>query len=411
MGMGGRHRGRSALLALLVVAGGLAFAPRSDGATVPPPPGRLESFELASPLVDTASPGGRLSGKRTVPKVNVLLPPGYDEHPDARYPVLWLLHGANGGTDTWVRGLAKFVADQPAIIVMPDGGVFGMYVDWWNAGERGGPAWATYHLQVLRELVEQRYRIRPERRWHAIGGISMGGQGALRYAALLPGYFGSVATFSAALPDMQTLEGQVGLTALVAAGGGTGVDYSAVYGSMLGPYAEGNNAWALVPNYEHTRMFLSSGNGVPCPGDPSTDTFAVDVVTETFIGLQQPRFAARARSAGAEVTDQQTCGVHTFGPWDRAFVEARRWGFFAPVPEHPGSWTHRTIATAGEVWGLRYRFAAPPATVVELRRRGDQLSITGTGRITLTGPAGCALDLRLPYAGPLPAACRTSPSA
>src|SRR3546814_7766171 len=75
---------------------------------------------------------------------------------------------------------------------MPDGGVFGMYMDWWNGGRREGPAWASYHLDVLRQTIDDRYNIRPGRRWHAIGGISMGGQGALRYAALLPGYFGSV---------------------------------------------------------------------------------------------------------------------------------------------------------------------------------------------------------------------------
>ena len=30
-----------------------------------------------------------------------------------------------------------------------------------------------------------------------------------------------------------------------------------------------------------------------------------------------------------------TCGVHTFGVWDRAFAAARAWGFFKPVPERP----------------------------------------------------------------------------
>src|SRR5262245_48494014 len=40
---------------------------------------------------------------------------------------------------------------------MPDGGQFGMYVDWWNGGVRGAPAWATYHLQVLRQEIERRF--------------------------------------------------------------------------------------------------------------------------------------------------------------------------------------------------------------------------------------------------------------
>ncbi len=65
-----------------------------------------------------------------------------------------------------------------------------------------------------------------------------------------------------------------------------------------------------------------------------------------------------------------TCGVHTFGVWDRAFVKARAWGFFKPVPERPRCWVYRTVATSGEMWGLRFRFAAPPSTVATFRRSG-----------------------------------------
>jgi S-formylglutathione hydrolase FrmB len=110
---------------------------------------------------------------------------------------------ANGGADTWASGIRKLAAGLPAIVVMPGGGMFGMYTDWWHDGARANPAWASYHLRLLKDTIESRYRVLPERRWHAIGGISMGGQGALRYAGLLPGYFGSVVGFSAASPNTQ----------------------------------------------------------------------------------------------------------------------------------------------------------------------------------------------------------------
>ncbi|HEX2266295.1 MAG TPA: alpha/beta hydrolase-fold protein, partial [Solirubrobacterales bacterium] len=205
--------------------------------------GELRSFKLPSPLVDTATPGGTLSGGRTVPKVNVLLPNGYRAGAGRRYPVLWLLHGANGGADSWLRGgmesIEELAAGLQAIAVMPDGGPFGMYMDWWNAGARGDPAWTSYHLEVLRREIERRYPIRPGRRWHAIAGISMGGQGTLRYAAMLPGYFGSAVAFSAALPDMQSTDAQFGLSLFLA--GAQGVTYSAVFGPPTGAYAEGNS--------------------------------------------------------------------------------------------------------------------------------------------------------------------------
>jgi S-formylglutathione hydrolase FrmB len=368
----------------------------------------LETFDLASPRVDTAVPGGTLPGGRTVPKVNVLLPDGYDPDSKRGYPVLWLLHGANGGTDSWVgahNNIEKLAAGIPAIVVMPDGGVFGMYTDWWNGGARGGPGWATYHLKVVRRTIERRYPIRTGRRWHAIGGISMGGQGTLRYAAMLPGYFGSAVGFSAAAPDMQSEVAQLGVAVLPAAGGAEGVTYDSIWGPPTGTYAEGNNPQALVPNYGHTRLYLTSGNGVNCPGDPPTATYALDIVTEAGLNSLQPPFAAAARAAGADVTDVTTCGVHTFGVWDRAFPAAREWGFFKPVPERPRSWTYRTIATSGEMWGLRFRFAEPPSTIAQFERDGRVLQAQGAGSVALRGPRGCRLAEDLPFERRLSRAC------
>ena len=365
-------------------------------------PQRLETFELPSPLIDTSTPGALLPGGRTVPKVNVLLPAGYDTNPDRAYPVLWLLHGANGGADTWASKIEQLAAGLNAIVVMPDGGTFGMYMDWWHDGARGNPAWATYHLRLLKDTLESRYRILPERRWHAIAGVSMGGQGALRYAGLMPGYFGSVGGFSAAFPNMQAGEVQFGLSVL---GFVNGAGYHQIFGPATGAYAEGNNTRAIVGNYAHTRMYLTSGNGINCPQDPVLPSFPGDVVIEVLINIQQGLFAHTARNAGVDVTARTTCGVHTFGVFDRAFTAARAWGFFEPVPDHPQDWEYRTIATEGEMWSLDYEFASPPSTVATFTRTGDTLSATGSGEVEISGPGNCRLTATLPFSQPLPADC------
>jgi S-formylglutathione hydrolase FrmB len=398
-----------ALVAVLTVV--LVLVPSgARAATREAAPSTIETFELPSPLVDTSTPGGALEDGRSVPKVHVVLPDGYADHPDRRYPVLWLLHGAAGGTDTWLPGITTLLPHFPGIIVMPDGGRFGMYTDWWNGGARGGPAWATYHLEVLRRTIEDRYRIRAGRRWHAIAGISMGGQGALRYAAMLPGYFGSVAGFSAALPDMQSLEAQYGLGLLAAVNQAGGATYEEIFGPASGPYAEGNNPMALAANLGHTRVYLTSGWGIGCPQDPiNPASIAIDTVTETFLHAEQVPFAKATRAAGAHVTAVTTCGVHTFGVWDRAIPAARDWGFFNEVPDQPDRWTYRTIATAGEMWGLRFRFTAPPSAVVDFARAGTQLSGAGSGEVQISGPPGCEFRATLPFVQPLPAACLVHP--
>jgi S-formylglutathione hydrolase FrmB len=273
-----------------------------------------------------------------------------------------------------------------------------MYTDWWNNGVRGAPAWATYHLQVLRREIERRYAIRPGRRWHAIAGISMGGQGTLRYAAMLPGYFGSAAGFSAAFPDMQSNLADAGITAA------TGIRYEAMFGPAAGAYAEGNSPQALAPNYAHTRLYLTSGDGTNCPQDPANPT-SLDIATEAALHAQQAPFAAAVRAEGADVTAVTTCGVHTFGVWDRAFAAARAWGLFKPVPERPRSWVYRTVATAGEMWGLRFRFAKPPSVVAKFTRSGRTLAATGRGRVQIRGRRGCRLSAELPFERRVPRAC------
>ena len=77
------------------------------------------------------------------------------------------------------------------VIVMPEGHR-GFYTNWWNGGEARRPRpGSAAALDQLVPFVEKRLRIKPGRRWRAIGrGFSMGGAGAMFYASQRPGYFG-----------------------------------------------------------------------------------------------------------------------------------------------------------------------------------------------------------------------------
>lgn len=357
----------------------------------------LITLDLSSPLVDTGDRGGAVTNGPRPLYAYVRLPDGYEHHGGRRYPVLWLLHGANGDATRW--DLEDF-AGLDAILVMPEGGLFGMYADWYNDGAFGSPQWTTYQLEYVRDQIHQRFRILPGRRWHAIAGISMGGQGALRFASLLPGYFGSVAGLSAAFPDTQAPEAVFGIPAV------TGLAYESIFGPADGAYAAGMSSLALAANMEHSRVYLLSGDGNNCPGDPKTATFDLDVITEKAIRHQQAPYAAELRAAGADVSTREPCGVHTFGVWTRAFQDLRAtWGFFRTVPERPRRWTYRTGRIAGEMWGLDFRFAEQPAELAEFTRDGTTLTATGAGTVTITGARGCHFTEQLPFERRLPAGC------
>ena len=64
-----------------------------------------------------------------------------------------------------------------------------------------------------------------------------------------------------------------------------------------------------------------------------------------------------------------------------------------------------TDPASGEMWGLRFRFAAPPSAVATFRRSGRTLRAKGRGRVAIIGPEGCRLRWQLPFERRLPRGC------
>jgi enterochelin esterase-like enzyme len=135
-------------------------------------------------------------------KYAIYLPPGY-ETSDRSYPVLYLLHGGGDDQTGWVQFgevlniTDKAIADgtaTPMIIVMPDG----------NAGRRGffndikgDWNYEDFFFKELIPFVEKKYRVKSEKRFRAIAGLSMGGGGTFMYALHHPELFSSACPLSA----------------------------------------------------------------------------------------------------------------------------------------------------------------------------------------------------------------------
>lgn len=119
---------------------------------------------------------------RTV-QVNVILPadklqfPGALRRPESPYKTLYLLHGVLGSSVDWVLGtrIQRFAEENDLAVVMPSGDN-AFYVD--------QPAGQNYYGRFTgEELVELTRRMFPLSRRRDdtfIGGLSMGGYGALR---------------------------------------------------------------------------------------------------------------------------------------------------------------------------------------------------------------------------------------
>lgn len=136
-------------------------------------------------------------------KYALYLPPDYDTS-ERSYPVLYLLHGAGDDQTGWVQfGEVLHIADTairegratPMIIVMPDA----------NTGRRGywndiSGTWRyeDFFFEEFMPFVERTYRIKGEKRYRAVAGLSMGGQGTFTYALHRPDLFSSACPLSAA---------------------------------------------------------------------------------------------------------------------------------------------------------------------------------------------------------------------
>jgi S-formylglutathione hydrolase FrmB len=132
-------------------------------------------------------------------RVRILVPRDYTTSGNnRRYPVLYLLHGAHGGATDWSGACtAQTTCGNTSLItVMPNGDPFGFYTNWVNPGDVAPQNWRTYHMEQLVPWIDFNFRTVAKKEGRAIGGLSMGGFGAIRYAQQYPNNFAYAAGFS-----------------------------------------------------------------------------------------------------------------------------------------------------------------------------------------------------------------------
>ena len=159
-------------------------------------------------------------------RLTVYTPYGYEANPKAKYPVLYLLHGAGGDEEAWssmgrtaqildnliAKGLAR-----PMIVVMPNGNpnqqaaqTFGLPTteyDWRDPANRN-----LYVQSLVEEIVpfiEKNYRTVAKKSHRAIAGLSMGGGHTIAASGMYPDAFDYICPLSMGAQRTPELDAQL----------------------------------------------------------------------------------------------------------------------------------------------------------------------------------------------------------
>lgn len=250
--------------------------------------------------------------------VRLLLPRGWSKSAKRTWPVLYLLHGGADNYTAWTRmtDVASFTENVDAIIVMPEAGRAGNYSDWFNGGRGGSPAWATFHTQEVRRLLEIGYRAGTRR---AIAGLSMGAYGAVKYAAQNPGMFGFVGAFSGIMATQLPGIPQIIQNAQLS----EGHDPNALWGDPAGnkDVWAANDPLVLAPNLRGTAIYMSSGtNSFLGPLDPPGSPWHPAHLGEPISAYTAKALSKRLDRLGIKHTmNMYGNGTHTWPYWNREF--------------------------------------------------------------------------------------------
>jgi S-formylglutathione hydrolase FrmB len=199
------------------------------------------------------------------------------------FATMYLLHGLSDDYTIWQRRtrIESYVQGLPLIVVMPDG-FRGFYTD-----NEAGPAYARYIGQELPAMIERNFPARASRAGRCIGGLSMGGYGALRIALGHPERFASAHSHSGAL-----LAGTRGWD-----------EDSEEFRRIFGANPAGSNHDLLA-------LARSARSRGPLPA------IRIDCGTDDFLIADNRRFHAELERMGIGHEYEEHAGAHDWDYWD-----------------------------------------------------------------------------------------------
>ncbi len=216
----------------------------------------------------------------------------FPDEPNVPKPwsVFYLLHGLSDDHTIWMRrtSIERYVQGLPLAVVMPDGGR-GFYTD---AAE--GLAYESDLIKDVVGLVDRTFPVKAERSGRCIGGLSMGGYGAIKLGVKHHEMFASANSHSGALGFVhEPFWGKMGSP-----------EWVRVFGKT--PSGGSNDPFGLVQNVDHGRL----------------PAIRIDCGTEDFLLDQNRAFHKHLEGLSIPHEYQEFPGSHDWGYWDKHVQEA-----------------------------------------------------------------------------------------
>ena len=246
---------------------------------------------------------------RTV-SVNVILPTdkqppeGQPPREETPFKTLYLLHGVLGSQVDWVNGtrIQRFAEEHDLAVVMPAGDN-AFYVD--------HPETHNYYGQFVgQELVEQTRKMFPlsrKREDTFIGGLSMGGYGAMRNGLKYSGTFGCILPPSGAL--------HTGMLAEIATEDGPFFQRRSFLEAVFGDLSK--LAGSDMDPKQLARGLIRAGKPLP--------RIYMACGDQDFLLPANRDMAAFLKAQGAHITFEVGPGSHDWDFWDTYIQKAISW--------------------------------------------------------------------------------------
>jgi len=207
------------------------------------------------------------------------------------FPVFYLLHGLSDDHTAWTRqtNIERYAEGYPFIIVMPEGGR-SYYTD-----VPRGEAYETALVRDLIPYIDGTFQTDARRAARVIGGLSMGGYGALKLALGHPDLFCSAVSHSCSRALTWTHEPFP-----------PEPKFTRVFGSA--PSGGPNDLFGLTEQMNHRVL----------------PALRIDCGTEDALLAGNRRFHTHLQALGIPHEYAEFPGGHTWAYWDQRIQEALR---------------------------------------------------------------------------------------